>query len=1568
MKKAMLIALVLFAGPFAVQVKAVLLAYEGFDYVATTGPDQVEGLNGGSGFGSAWVNSQPDTGDANFSIVSGGDSWGGLGIAGNRLKRTSTGGTEYLARPLSGDLDAAPELWFSVIIRPSQNEGFAIAGSALAEDGSAPDNTVDGNAGFGFVNSDNINLVAAVWNNAGARLDGTSLLLTGVDISQFIVGKISFNSGGSGEDVLSLYSVGTDLVLPGVPGATVQADLDETVLDTLTIESNRGPGYDEIRIGTSYADVTPGLLPVGDYYVATNGSDSASGSLEAPFASIQHAVDTMSPGSTVYVRGGRYHEEVSIDTAVGLEEGSFCIRNYPGEQPVIDGTIPILGTWTPTNLNGHSVWVTSVEQDIWQLFVDDRMQVVARWPNVTVGHPCDPIQLQDDDCTPVEGTWWDIGTWGDMDSSWNAAGILTNNAAAHDLAGEGVSFAGGSIVLNFHSESQFSRNILTHEAGSNVLVHEPVVNPYDKGSGPFLIEHLNALDIPGEWYYDMDSGLVYFWPLDGLDPNNLNLFGKTISYGITMRDSQYVSIENIDFFASTVDIMDSEYITIDDCKFSYPTWFRRMLSEHTYNMAGAPLSARPEPMGEGGTFFQGNSGGSYNTLRNCIFEYSDGLVDMYNGYGNVVDNNLFHHWSFTGMASYILNMNSSPESVQRRNTFHTNGSKVMSKHSGADVEYSRASWFGYFQMDGSAWQCAGGDGWGGPSDGLRRHHNWHHQAMKSGFRWDGFDGYNGWNDHVVSWNVPSSLMIKGDYHQTHNNTSFQLHDPVDNAMRVLDDNESVPLEERNANSHTYNNLAESISGARSGYVPLNGHEAGNWNGYLHTTPGDTADKQLRDPANLDFRPKEGSVLIDAGVVVTDLITPMPPQATVLADITEGYLGSAPDIGAYEYGDTHYWIPGYQSAEASTPVPPDGSTTVKPDADLMWLEGRDSVSHNVHFGTNSGSLAFLTNQTNNIFDPGELLADQRYYWRVDTVTATGTVTGAEWSFVPGEPVFLAYKRLVPDGDTYVAMETPDANFGASETIAMASYVDLTYVRHGYMRFDVDVTNPVVSATLNIRNTDGATAGNVGILTMTDTSWNEMTMTWNTKPDIDGVLLDRQDVVGGTWQAFDVSGGVTADGLVSFGLIRDPGDSRRSVLSRESAYPPVLEIEYQITEEEMGYPPVAPQNLVAAGRENQINLKWDANEEPFVVGYYIYRTDYLDDDFVQLNPIVVTTPSYTDTDVQLGVTYYYKVRALDQFGRFSSGSTYVNASPLEAGSFNWVELTYDDFEDGFGSYTDGGLDCMLYTSTDPLTNYAHQGVSAVNVQVSGEAASFFHTEGIDVHAPDYQQIKVEFWFMPISMDSGGPDGFLVQYYDGSEWQTVREYVTEIDFTNSVFQFEEVIIDEFDYNFHADMKIRFMCDANGGGDDVYFDEIRVTAAEAAGAESPYELWGSEYGLSSTDADYLADPDGDGLVNLAEYGLGGIPTNGSIDAAILPTFGKVEEGGTNWMEYIYRRRTDAAVRGLGYTVESTTSLLSNDWNTGGVIDAGSGPLETGFEVVTNRISTEFETNQFIRLRISIE
>ncbi len=75
-----------------------------------------------------------------------------------------------------------------------------------------------------------------------------------------------------------------------------------------------------------------------NYYVATNGSDSNSGtSLSEPFKSIAKAVGIAVAGDIIYVRGGTYSNSVTISlTKNGSENAPITLKGYENERPLLD--------------------------------------------------------------------------------------------------------------------------------------------------------------------------------------------------------------------------------------------------------------------------------------------------------------------------------------------------------------------------------------------------------------------------------------------------------------------------------------------------------------------------------------------------------------------------------------------------------------------------------------------------------------------------------------------------------------------------------------------------------------------------------------------------------------------------------------------------------------------------------------------------------------------------------------------------------------------------------------------------------------------------------------------------------------------------------------------------------------------------------------------------------------------------------------------------------------------------------------------------------------------------------
>ncbi|WP_019026102.1 DUF7594 domain-containing protein [Colwellia piezophila] len=1034
------------------------------------------------------------------------------------------------------------------------------------------------------------------------------------------------------------------------------------------------------------------------WFVDPNGSDENLGSLEAPFGSIQKAVDVVQPGDTIYLRGGNYHEEVNATNLQGTQNAPIKITNWNGESVRLDGSSNLnsLGSngWTLMGEGeGHpncanNCYKTTINQDIWQLWVDDRMQVVARWPNVTVGHPTDPIHLKADKITPADGSWFDkAGTWGHMANSWNYdsgsnTSTVENNVLFNSLSTGNdaqVSFTGGSIILNYHSESQFSRVITNHTPGSNSISHDGVINPKDKGSGHFLVEARDALDMPGEWYYDLDSGEVWLWPEDGQDPSGKEVHGKTQSYAFDFSGSSYLTIEGLEFFGTTIISLksnDSDHLTINDNRFLYPSWYRRILREHTIfskTVDGALQHTGGSDVGA--TILTGDS----LLISNNEFAYGDATIDLSEGnqkVDNVVTNNLFHHWGLTGMAGPILDMNSNKgNSEQSYNTFHTHGGQLMFKGSYVKVNWSRASYWGYFKQDGVAFQC-GGKG----SVGNVRHHIWVHNAFKGGVRWDGEDGgiadqQGGLDHHLAGANLPSIAKIKGDYHQVYhmsgalplNGSASMIN--IDNITRG--GNSAEPSDQRNQNTSTYNNLAAGISGDPNKFEALNGENSNNWNGLLHTDLGDTAAAQLRDANNLDFRPVDGSAVIDAGIV--------------LPGINDNYIGSAPDIGAYEHGDSNYWIPGYRAKnKANSPVPIDKTLTAKSDADLMFLAARNAASNKIYFGINPNSLDLLADNVennNNIVEPGELTANTTYYWRVDTVLSDDSViTGDVWSFTVGQTI--QSMTIIVSEDVDVRSDNPDTNYEGNSTLSFRTPSDGLEDRRAYLKFNVDVEGDIISATLRMHSS-GSKVVDIEVYAVSDTDWIPTEVTWNQRPIIDGPVVATGSVESDQWGEFDVTSAIS-NGTVSLALNRLPHTNRKNLHALESGFGAELVIIY--TSGNTDLVPFSLSGVTAEDELKSIFVSWNASVEQDVVGYKVYRREH-DEDFFDsaIHPGLLTQSNYEDTNLVLGQSYQYVVRAVDAAGLQSDNSAIANATlsdnDQDGMSDNWelangLDITVDD----------------------------------------------------------------------------------------------------------------------------------------------------------------------------------------------------------------------------------------------------------------------------------------------------
>ncbi|MHC4674324.1 MAG: apiosidase-like domain-containing protein [Planctomycetota bacterium] len=172
-------------------------------------------------------------------------------------------------------------------------------------------------------------------------------------------------------------------------------------------------------------------------------------------------------------------------------------------------------------------------------------------------------------------------------------------------------------------------------------------------------------------------------------------------------------------------------------------------------------------------------------------------------------------------------------------------------------------------------------------------------------------------------------------------------------------------------------------------------------------------------------------------------------------------GNTYDPGTLAYSTTYYWqidevnihgtttgtvwsfttmaeppLPG----QASNPSPTNLATDVSVATDLSWTAGSDATSYDVYLGT--------VNPPPFQNDPGILASNTTYYWRINSVNAVGTTTGAVWSFTTWttpsakmfEPFDWTFSNPSYSGNPYDLVATATFTHATESNIQTELYYD------------------------------------------------------------------------------------------------------------------------------------------------------------------------------------------------------------------------------------------------------------------------------------------------------------------------------------------------------------------------------------------------------------------------------------------------------------------------------------------------------------------------------------------------
>jgi endonuclease I len=150
-----------------------------------------------------------------------------------------------------------------------------------------------------------------------------------------------------------------------------------------------------------------------------------------------------------------------------------------------------------------------------------------------------------------------------------------------------------------------------------------------------------------------------------------------------------------------------------------------------------------------------------------------------------------------------------------------------------------------------------------------------------------------------------------------------------------------------------------------------------------------------------------------------------------------------------------------------------------------------------------------------------------------------------------------------------------------------------------------------------------------------------------------------------------------------------------------------------------------------------------------------------------------------------------------------------------------LFSNSFETGWDGWIDGGTDCYRINSAKSF-----DGNYSIRIRDNSGTQSAMTSSSYDVSI--YNNLEIKLNFYSYSMEAN--EDFWLQYFDGTSWKTVKSFISGVDFTNNTFTAETINISSSVYNFPVNAQFRFQCDASSNSDEIYIDNVIVTASSGA------------------------------------------------------------------------------------------------------------------------------------------
>jgi hypothetical protein len=522
----------------------------------------------------------------------------------------------------------------------------------------------------------------------------------------------------------------------------------------------------------------------------------------------------------------------------------------------------------------------------------------------------------------------------------------------------------------------------TLAGGSNVGCPAPTPTGF-LNTRYFIYNKLEALQGPGDWFYDTSSQTLYFDSPTHAAPaaGAVTVKQRQLGFDLETNNISYTTIDGLNVFGTTIRTgATSQNNTLDHLDVNYPSYFLDITADP--NMAGVASGSQLSQnfcnaVGSGATTTGVVLHGNGNVIRNSHIANSSGNgVLLWNNNricqgspcapdspnpGNTADNNVIENVSFSGSPTPAAVLPIGDNNTITHNTMRGCGRSCVAmvsivtggSHHNLHIAYNDMSGYCRLNLDcGAIYSIVGQD-----FSGSRIDHNWMHDPeplvgiddpASVGIYIDGsgsniqIDNNVGWNNvrGLLAFNCASCPNVAQYGIKIYNNDGGgYVHFPKGCDANGLNCNEIK-------NNIGYINL-EALGAIDANVIVSNNYPpAGPDTDGLAPQEGPV----YLDPRVGDFR-LQATVLDGSGNPQTN---PARNAAVKIAGVTGTGTGdndssdSNPSLGAYQYGAPR-WVPGASIAPASSVVhlrySPKAGVTAAPD----W-------------GANAGNAARTSNET------------------------------------------------------------------------------------------------------------------------------------------------------------------------------------------------------------------------------------------------------------------------------------------------------------------------------------------------------------------------------------------------------------------------------------------------------------------------------------------------------------------------------------------------------------------------------------------------------------------------------